>query len=140
MALSRTGKVSRSFDRQRRIPKNSLYLWNNWCTCPRGGSDFNFCPPGRNWNPGRGKICTPRRVAVSLSWVRTQAISARWTYSRYFRGAYLSMTFNIVTLNIVTRLTFLQATNACTRVWFSAQDARMHAYYRVSFRYLRKVS
>lgn len=93
------------------------------------------------WNPGRGKICTPRRVvAVSLSWVRTQAVSARWTDSRYFRGIYLSMAFNIVTLNIVTRLTFLQATNACTRVWFSAQDARMHAYYRVSFRYLRKVS
>lgn len=67
MALSRTSKVSRSLDRQRRIPKNSLYRWNNWCTCPRGGSDFNFCPRRseiRDEVRASGKICTPQKVAV----------------------------------------------------------------------------
>lgn len=136
MALSRTGKVSRSLDRQRRIPKNSLYRWNNWCTCPRDGSDFNFCPQGVKSGTRKNLHATKSGftiVSVSI------AGSAGRTDSRYFRGTYLSVAFNSKTEH-VTRLTFLRAANTYTRVWFPVQDARMHAYYRVSFRYLRKVS
>lgn len=103
MALSRTGKVSRSLDRQRRIPKNSLYRWNNWCTCPRGGSDFNFCP--RRVKSGRGTTREkkfPRRRRQRFDQCR---------YARQIvdisRRTYLSVTFN-GNFEYVTRVTFLR--------------------------------
>lgn len=124
MALFRTGKVSRSLDRQRRIPKNSLYRWNNWCTCPRGGSDFNFCPWGVKFGT-RKNLHATETSGFTIVNANVAGSAAGRTDSRYFCGTYLSMAFNSNTEH-VTRLTFPRAANACTRVWFSAQDAWMH--------------
>jgi len=122
MAMFRIGKVSRSLDRQRRIPKNSLYRWNNWCTCPRGGSDFNFCPRGVKSGTRKNLHATKSSGFTNVS-ANVASYAAR-TDSRYFRGTCLSMAFNSNTEH-VTQLTFLRAANACTRVWFSAQEARV---------------
>lgn len=139
MTLSRSGKVSRSLDRQRRISKNSLYRWNNWCTCSRGRREcyFNFCP--RRGEIRRadtcGKICTSWKAEI---WPRPRGKREHRQLHRQsvggqivdiFRGMYLSMAFN-GNAEHVTRLTFLWAANAFDFLH------RVHerACYRVSFR------